>query len=49
MGDQFHGDESGGWLLSLTNSIKEYVTKGLMGRKADEPQSKETSKERVKR
>lgn len=49
MGDQFHGDESGGWLLSLTNSIKEYMTKGLMRRKADDPQSKETSKERVKR
>lgn len=49
MGDQFHGYESEGWLLSLTSSIKEYVTKGLMGRKADDPQSKETSKERVKR
>ena len=46
---EFHGYESEGWLLSLTSSIKEYVTKGLMGRKADDPQSKETSKERVKR
>ena len=42
-------DESGGWLLSLTSSIKEYVTKGLMGRRANSLQSKETSKERVKR
>ena len=49
MGDQFHGDESGGWLLSLTSSKKEYVTKGLIGRRATDPQSKETRKERVKR
>lgn len=49
MGDQFHGDESGGWLLGLTSSIKEYVTKGLIGRRASDPQSKETRKERVKR